>query len=532
MQSQSQTPNQRVKKVFKLVKKRDLSTTDLGQTERAVKMKPTAELQPSESIPRHHSKSKDAGGKRGHSSSASSSSAAMDEGHPTDFQNCALDKNLKHALVQSCGFRTMTAVQSLTIESLLKGHDMHILAKTGSGKTAAFLVPSLQKIISNKVRSNLPQLLVISPTRELAMQIAKDCAAYLQLHSHIRVGLTIGGTNMNSEAAKIRAGLEVLVSTPGRLLDHLGSNAGLLSQVQTFVLDECDRLLDMGFAPDINRIIRFVSNHDKQSILCSATTSPAIDKIIKAMLKPDHGFVSTVPPGEANVHEKVPQFFVNAPFDSQLMLLVALLLKENSPTFKAVVFLPTAHLANLYHSACASFPQLRRCLVQHSRQSQSKRLKVSDEFKTAVSAVLFATDVVARGMTYIHRVGRTGRADADGKGVILLDPAEQFLLPRLRAKQIPISELKVVLQQDTERLALQGAQKYLAEEGDGGKKAYQSWLGFYNSRTKDMRMDKVQLVATANQWAMHTLQCRVPPALEKKTVGKMGLKGVAGLCVE
>lgn len=231
---------------------------------------------------------------------------------PTSFMSISnLDLPLRQTLVQECGFAQMTEAQQKTMLPLLLQKDVHLISKTGSGKTIAFLVPSLQKIIANHAAkrgggsSGGIQMLVISPTRELAMQIAKEATLVVSQYSFIRVGICIGGTNLESDKKKIRGGLEILVATPGRLLDLL-SGGNFIRDVNTFVLDECDRLLDMGFAPDVQKIIGFLpKNGDRQNILCSATHNDQVDRILKALLKPDYVSVSTIPEGESNVHEKV-----------------------------------------------------------------------------------------------------------------------------------------------------------------------------------------------------------------------------------
>lgn len=294
-------------------------------------------------------------------------------------------------LLNDMKFTKMTPVQAHTIVPLLNNRDCHVQAKTGTGKTVSFLVPSIQKILVKSKRSGI-SLLVISPTRELAMQIATEAKAITQHIPGIKIGISIGGTNINSEKNAIMSGLDILIATPGRLLDHL-SDAKISSQVyylDTFVLDECDRLLDMGFSPDIFKILKHLPTENRQSILCSATVTPRVKEIASKLLKQDHDFVSTVPKGDVDTHQKVPQFMVQSPFTEQLLMTITLLQLEASPKLKAIVFLPTAHLANLYYATyAASFP--RNTFVQHSRQSQSKRQKVSDDYKDCSSGILFAT---------------------------------------------------------------------------------------------------------------------------------------------
>jgi ATP-dependent RNA helicase MSS116 len=317
----------------------------------------------------------------------------LDDNNPSfTFYSNRLNSQLVRTLVNDLKFVKMTSVQAKTIDPLLSNYDMHVQAKTGTGKTVSFLVPAIQKII-DKYRNGRRgiSLLVISPTRELAMQIATEAKQIAASFTNIKVGISIGGTNLNTEKNIILSGLDILVATPGRLLDHLSDDniAGLLYYLDTFVLDECDRLLDMGFSPDIYKIMKFLPI-EKQSILCSATVTPRVKDIAVKLLKKDHHFVSTVPIGDVDTHKKVPQFCIEAPFTEQLLQCITVLQNETNEKFKAIVFLPTAHLANLYYCVYSeSYPS--NVFVQHSRQSQSKRQNVSDKFKDCTFGIMFAT---------------------------------------------------------------------------------------------------------------------------------------------
>jgi ATP-dependent RNA helicase MSS116 len=379
------------------------------------------------------------------------------------------------------------------------------------------------------------------------MQIADEAKIVTAQFPSIKIGISIGGTSINKEREMISGGLDILVATPGRLLDHLGYNADILSRVETFVLDECDRLLDMGFKPDITKITTYLAK-DRQTILCSATTSDQINIIIKQMLKSNHATVCTVEKGDVNTHKRVPQVVVQSSFSDQLKTTITLLQREASKDklFKAVVFLPTAHLANLYYGVYEQDRSIKS-LVQHSRQSQKKREQTSNEFKNCLRGVLFATDVVARGMdfpnvshvfqvgvpdsteTYIHRIGRTGRADNSGKGFIILDKAEMFFHKWLMNMALPISVQVVEYSEKSLELQEKGVKEFTKDDSSNPTKVYQSWLGYYKGRLRDLKYSPAKLVEEANWFAESCMGCEETPGLLKKTVGKMGLKGVPGL---
>lgn len=445
-------------------------------------------------------------------------------------------------------YKSMTIAQSSTIVPLMEGKDLHLKSKTGSGKTLAFLLPSIQKIIDNP-RPRGIRMLVVSPTRELAMQIAKEAEILSSKFANIRVGITIGGTNMGKEEKMLASGLTILIATPGRLLDHLKTNAMLLKGVDTFVLDECDRLLDMGFMPSITDIIKKLGpKGSRQSILCSATNTPAVDKVVKTMLDSKYIFVSTVVEGEQKTHQKVPQFSIISPLEDQLVLTMNLIEKEYQDDFKAIVFLPTAQLANFYHGVMLKSKVVKKnVFVQHSRQSQSKRIAVTRDYAACTNGILFATDVVARGMdfplvshvfqigvpsdveTYIHRVGRTGRAEASGVGYIILSTEESGFLRDLKREDVPVNEMPFSIE-STARVAVKSAVKFfMTQEDEAEKKVYQSFLGYYKQNARSLKLKPEELVKLANFYATTVLGCKTIPKLEKRVVGKMGLKGVPGI---
>ncbi len=459
-------------------------------------------------------------------------------------------KNLLNAtiidtLTNDLRFDHMMPVQSATLEYLLQGKDCLAQAKTGTGKTLAFLLPAVDTILKNSRRRL--SALVLCPTRELALQIATEAKKVVQRFPQLKIATAIGGTNKDREEKVILGGCDILVATPGRLLDHLGEEEvrRTMGSLQTLVLDEADRMLDMGFLPDIKRILTFLPTQlPRQSMLFSATIDDQVQKVAHLFLKNDYEFISTIPKGEAGTHERVDQYLVLASSMSNLAPAAVSVIEAelaSSQTFKAIVFAPTAAQVDFYGHILGSVGNLPKVSVLHSRMTQSKRTRTTDDFRKANDGICVATDVIARGMdfpgvthvfqvglpadkeTYIHRLGRTARAGAEGRGILVLSDLEKGFLHQL--KGIKVQEYPSPLTYSIEDIepALAG----LENKG----KVYQAWLGYYKTYMKQLRLSTADLVGEANRFALEGLDCPEVPALEKSTIGKMGLKGVAGLRV-
>ncbi|KAH8179795.1 DEAD/DEAH box helicase domain-containing protein [Sarocladium implicatum] len=464
-------------------------------------------------------------------------------------------------ITNDLGFNHMMPVQAATLQELLPPNrsDCLVQAKTGTGKTMAFLLPAVQ----NMLTQNRPKqqrgvsLLVISPTRELAMQIEREAARLLQRFSEYKVCIAIGGTNKNSESSRLRRGCDVLIATPGRLLDHMsdGEIQPLMRHVDTLVLDEADRLLDMGFMPDLKKIVAGLPDKqqtNRQGMLFSATIPPRVQEVAGIVLAPGYKFISTIPEGEVNTHERVPQVLIVAPTFSLTaaamvgairdeMKVVAGL--EGNPSFKAIIFSPTAAIADFYGRILAPLSDMPAVSVLHSRISQTKRTKVTNEFRLAKAAVLVTTDVIARGMdfpdvssvfqvglpadkeTYIHRLGRTARAGAGGRGIFIVAEPETWF-PKWTLKEINMQyqEPNFSAAAEVTTIAASMDEELMA-------KTYKAWLGYYKNFLKPMKWTSEKLVEEGNIYASEGLQAPETPAIEKNVVGKMGLKGVKGLRV-
>ena len=334
--------------------------------------------------------------------------------------------------VRELGFARPTPIQADAIPPGVAGRDVLACAQTGSGKTAAFLLPIIHKLIDRPRRTT--RALVLTPTRELAAQILEDLNA-LAVHTPVTGAAVYGGVSMGPQEHAFRSGVDVIIATPGRLLDHFRKAYAKLDGVEYLVLDEADRMLDMGFLPDIRRVLRHIPTR-RQTMFYSATMPPLIGKLASEMLKnpaminqqrrarPAVGIVQAVYP--------VPQ-------DLKGRLLVQLL--ERDILQEALVFTRTKHRANRLADLLVRH-RLNAARI-HGNRSQAQRTEALAGFKSGKYRVLVATDIAARGIDvealshvvnfdvpivpddYIHRVGRTGRAELTGDAFTFVAPEEE-----------------------------------------------------------------------------------------------------------
>jgi ATP-dependent RNA helicase RhlE len=336
--------------------------------------------------------------------------------------------------IKELGFRQPTPIQTAAVPPALAGRDLLATAMTGSGKTAAFLLPILHKLIGRP--RGVTRALVITPTRELAAQILADLND-LAVHTPLTAAAVYGGVGMGPQEHALRSGVDVIIATPGRLLDHFRAPYARLSGLEYLVLDEADRMLDMGFLPDIRRILRHLPGK-RQTLFFSATMPPPIAELAREMLRDpvaiDVERPSTPATGITQAVYPVPQT-LKAP------LLVRLLSGEIRD---ALVFTRTKHRAD----RLARYLGDQRVEVEriHGNRSQAQRTQALAGFKSGKYRVLVATDIAARGIDvtglghvvnfdvpavpddYVHRVGRTGRAEATGTAFTLVSPEEESSL--------------------------------------------------------------------------------------------------------
>ncbi|MDE8703015.1 DEAD/DEAH box helicase [Adlercreutzia equolifaciens] len=369
----------------------------------------------------------------------------------TAFADLGLSDNAL-AAVKKLGYTEPTPVQAQAIPLALEGRDIIAAAKTGTGKTAAFSLPSLDRL-GKAQRKKSPAMLVITPTRELAMQIQEVCQTIARTRG-LRVATVVGGVKIDPQIDRLARGVDVLIATPGRLIDLMNQKAVDLSDVQILVLDEADRMLDMGFLPSVRRIVE-ATPATRQTLLFSATIDDSVLGQVDAMLN-DPAIVQIAAKGETA--DTVEQYLVHVPHSLKPDLLAALL-KERGHK-RVIVFARTRHRAD---AACRKLKRAGyHAEAIHSDRSQNQRKRALDNFASGETDILVATDVLARGIDvdevayvvnydvptqaedYVHRIGRTGRAGAEGFAVTFACPENKDELAAIeKLIKRPIPEIEV-----------------------------------------------------------------------------------------
>ena len=386
--------------------------------------------------------------------------------------------------LQDIGYQQPTPIQSKSVALLLDGHDLMGVAQTGTGKTAAFALPLLQRLdqANEPARPRQPKSLILAPTRELALQIHTELENFAK-NTSLRSTVIFGGVGQNPQVRQLQKGVDVLVATPGRLLDLVGQGYVDLSMICVLVLDEADRLLDMGFIPDVKRIVQQTPK-SRQSLLFSATMSKGVSQLARNMLRdPIRVDVSPKQPTVKKIDQRV--IMVENP--DKLEVLQTLLHDESLS--RAIVFTRTKHGANkVAKKLCAAGVSADAI---HGNKSQSARQRALADFKKGRTWVLVATDIAARGLDiegvshvinfelphepegYVHRIGRTGRAGASGVAWSVVDPSE---VSRLRAVEqlirLALSRFDKALNkldlEDTRRRTTQAATNQADSRREGG----------------------------------------------------------------
>jgi superfamily II DNA/RNA helicase len=352
------------------------------------------------------------------------------------FSQLGLSEKVQ-AAVAAAGYTTPTPIQQQAIPHVLKRRDVLGIAQTGTGKTAAFVLPMLTMLEHGRARARMPRTLILEPTRELAAQVEESFAKYGANHK-LNVALLIGGVSFDNQDVKLTRGVDVLIATPGRLLDHFERGRLLLTGVELLVIDEADRMLDMGFIPDIERICKLVP-FTRQTLFFTATMPPEIRRIVDTFLhNPEQVEVSR----PATTVAAVTQLLAPAgrePHDKRDTL--RRLIRSEAGFKNAIIFCNRKREVAVLHRSLVRHGF--NAVALHGDMDQPARMAALDQFRRGEVKLLIASDVAARGLDipdvshifnydvphhaddYVHRIGRTGRAGKSGIAITLVTPADR-----------------------------------------------------------------------------------------------------------
>jgi len=354
------------------------------------------------------------------------------------FSELNLSKSLQNN-VSAMGSQEATPIQAQAIPAGLEGQDIIGCAQTGTGKTAAFLLPALQRLLRDQRQTKNPRVVVLAPTRELVIQVTEE-ARKLAEHTPLRIAAIYGGDKMGPQINKLRRGVDVVIATPGRLQDHMRRRNINFKELQVLVLDEADRMLDMGFLPDIKQIVSRMPQQ-RQTMLFSATMSaPILNLTRQFQQNPVMIEISIARPPEA-----IRQALYPVPKHLKTQLLVALL--EQMEVNSMLVFTATKQEADIVTRQLGQSKISVACI--HGDFRQHRRLAALEGFRSGKHQVLVATNIAARGLDvagishvinydvpehaedYVHRIGRTARAEADGDAITLVTPDDEAMIYRI-----------------------------------------------------------------------------------------------------
>ena len=340
------------------------------------------------------------------------------------------------AAIEAAGYTTPTPIQTQAIPVAVTGRDVLGIAQTGTGKTAGFVLPMLARLESGRARARMPRSLILAPTRELAAQVAQSFEKY-GINHRLTVALLIGGVSFDDQLKKLDRGADVLIATPGRLLDHFGRGKILLSGVEILVIDEADRMLDMGFIPDIERICKLLPPR-RQTLFFSATMPPEITRLVNTFLKDPVRIEVAKPATTAKTITQLFRFCASTEDWEKREVLRELIRSENVKN--AIIF------CNRKRDVAILLKSLQKhgfnAGALHGDMDQMSRMATLDAFREGRISLLAASDVAARGLDipdvshifnfdvpwqsddYVHRIGRTGRAGKEGRSLTLVTPED------------------------------------------------------------------------------------------------------------
>ena len=383
-----------------------------------------------------------------------------------NFSDLGLSPKVLEAIA-AAGYSTPTAIQAGAIPHALQRKDVLGLAQTGSGKTAAFVLPMLSMLENGRARARMPRTLILEPTRELAAQVQEAFESLGKNHK-LNVALLIGGVSFEPQAAKIDRGADVVIATPGRLLDFFERGRLLMTGIEMLVIDEADRMLDMGFVPDIERICKLLP-FTRQTMFFSATMPPEIQRITAQFL---HNPIRVETTARGSTVDTITQMLVKTPHDAKMKRdALRQLLRTQTNVKNAIVFANRKTTVALLEKSLKTHGFNAGAL--HGDMDQSARLKMLTAFRNNEVTYLIASDVAARGLDipevshvfnfdvpihaddYVHRIGRTGRAGREGQAFTMVTKEETKYLKAIEsliAKELPWFETGLVLEEDTSQL--------------------------------------------------------------------------------
>ncbi|CUH68405.1 ATP-dependent RNA helicase RhlE [Thalassovita gelatinovora] len=360
----------------------------------------------------------------------------------TKFADLKLDPKVLKA-IEEAGYETPTPIQAGAIPPALEGRDVLGIAQTGTGKTASFTLPMITMLSKGRARARMPRSLVLCPTRELAAQVAENFDVYAK-HVKLTKALLIGGVSFNEQDKLIDKGVDVLIATPGRLLDHFERGKLLLTGVQIMVVDEADRMLDMGFIPDIERIFS-LTPFTRQTLFFSATMAPEIERITNTFLSgPERIEIARQATASETITQAVVKFKgsrKDREASEKRKLLRALIDGEGDKLTNAIIFCNRKTDVDIVAKSLKKYGYDASPI--HGDLDQSQRTKTLDQFRDGSLRFLIASDVAARGLDvpsvshvinfdvpghaedYVHRIGRTGRAGREGKAITICAPRDE-----------------------------------------------------------------------------------------------------------
>ena len=365
-----------------------------------------------------------------------------------NFQDLNLNTPLQNALVD-LGFTTATPIQEQAFSTIMSGRDIVGIAQTGTGKTLAYLLPLLRMLKYSEQKN--PRILVLVPTRELVVQVVEELEK-LSKYINVRIAGVYGGTNINTQRQLVAQGQDIIVATPGRLYDLALSRDLQLKSIQKLVIDEVDVMLDLGFRFQLTNIMDLLPDN-RQSIMFSATMTEEVEQLINSSFRNPEK-ISVAKSGTPL--ENISQTAYNVPNFNTKVNFLKELLRDRNEYNKVLIFVGNKRFADrLFEKLDPAFPE--ECTVIHSNKTQNYRLRSIRQFEEGFCRILVATDVMARGLdieevshvinfdtpeypeNYMHRIGRTGRAEKEGRSIVLSTPNEQENLERIEA----LMELKI-----------------------------------------------------------------------------------------